>query len=168
MMDKRAGEELKYQEIESKTGSLIITGDTLIFIPDVENDGFLKIKNETVQFILFQLESRELSRAIIAFDKITPPSSGLLTSYRMHKIELFHFAYLLFDPTEHIKTPLHKRMTPEEIVAELGTIPRVNLPSIRLDDRIVKFYGWNVDDIIRIYRPDGIYYRTVVRPQKNH
>lgn len=166
MLRKRG--EQSFEVFETKQGYARTTGNILVYMPEICSEFTLdptiaKVKNETLHYLYFLMESNHIKHAILIYNDITPPASQMIKEHTHFRIEPFEAQMLLFDPTEHVKTPKHEKMTEEEIKNELRTIKRSELPHIRDDDRIVRYYDWNVGDIIRISRPSGIYYRIVIR-----
>ena len=77
------------------------------------------------------------------------------------KIQLFASRELQFNITKHRFVPLHEKVSKEEtvvILKEFGT----KLPKLLKSDSVVRFYGFERKDIIRIVRSDSsIAYRVV-------
>lgn len=161
MLNKRG--QKKLIPIESKIGNAYITEDSkiLLFIPNIVEGEIEKIKNEQVNYLYLLLQTHNISHAIIPHSSFAPQALELLNNHSFYRVELFKFKHLLFDPTEHKKTPPHTRV--EDIKAELPRIKLKDLPRILQTDPIVRFYDWSVGDVIRIDRPDGAYYRIVVQ-----
>lgn len=162
MLTKRGDED--FVDIECKIGSAIKTQDVLIYIPEIIGDDISKIKNETVHYIFYLIESLGLDHLIIIYSQITPQALEILTVHKVYRIELFKHKQMLFDPTTHKKTPHHRKMTQLEIDTELKGLRMCDLPSIKESDVIVRFFDWEVGDTIKIDRIDGSpYYRVVVK-----
>jgi len=159
MVTKRGFGELS--DIESKVGhAYFIPGEILLFIPGISNGTIDKIKNEQVNYLFFLMETNEIRHAIVPYSALAHQAADILRSHDVYRVELFKYKHLLFDPTAHKKTPPHFRVT--DVPAELPNIKVCDLPRILNIDPIVRFYDWNLGDVIRIERPDGVYYRVIV------
>ncbi|MEM4260093.1 MAG: DNA-directed RNA polymerase subunit RpoH/Rpb5 C-terminal domain-containing protein [Candidatus Woesearchaeota archaeon] len=89
------------------------------------------------------------------------------------KYQIFFDYELTYNPTLYIDVPKHELIPPEEseeVLKELK-VDISKLPIIKTSDPIVKYYGWQEGDIIRIHRnddyigilcPKSINYRVVV------
>lgn len=159
MLTKRGKGELT--EVESKIGRVyLIPGEVILFIPNIGSSNEPdKIKNEQVNYLYFLMETHEVKHAIVPYSSLAPQASEMLHNDAVYRVELFKYRHLLFDPTAHKYTPPHVLVQKEE----LGSIKVKDLPRILLSDSIVRFYDWKPGSIIRIERPDGIYYRVVIR-----
>jgi DNA-directed RNA polymerase subunit H (RpoH/RPB5) len=79
---------------------------------------------------------------------------------------------LTYNPTIHADVPRHQRLSPAEKLAQLEEmrVRITDLPLLRADDPIAKYYGWDAGDLIRVYRPTStlggmtINYRAVIAP----
>jgi DNA-directed RNA polymerases I, II, and III subunit RPABC1 len=113
---------------------------------------------------------------IIANNKATPKVTNVL-GILGHNAQLFTEQELAFNITKHQLVPKHVKVDEQEKKHILekyakqpdGSIHIEILPAIFITDPIVKFYGFKVDDLIRIERPrlDGYYdytYRVVTNP----
>lgn len=71
------------------------------------------------------------------------------------RIELFSLDELQFNITTHALVPPHTK------VKKNSKVSCAHYPIIRTTDPIVRFYGFEVGDVIRIARPEGIAFRVV-------
>lgn len=72
--------------------------------------------------------------------------------------QIFNDKELTHNPTTHKYTPKHVLLTPEEArnkYKEMGATP-ANILIISPTDPIVKYYGWPLNGIVKIYRNDQI------------
>lgn len=135
----------------------------LVYIPNISEGSIDKVKNETVNLLYFLMESRQCTHAILLYQEYAPQAAEIMRTHSVYRVELFQYKYVLFDPTEHEKTPPHQRMTEAEIAQELPKIKLSQLPTILITDAIVRFYDWKPGDVIRILRSGGPYYRLVTQ-----
>lgn len=79
--------------------------------------------------------------------------------------KVFFVDELIADPIGNRMVPKHE-LCSEDTVAELlhkHSITIDTLPKILVRDPIVRWYGWEVGDVIKVIRPNGeLYYRIVV------
>lgn len=70
------------------------------------------------------------------------------------KPDLFFDDDLRYNPKDHVDTPLHEKLSDEEVKTLLSEakIPRQKFPIIKSTDNIVKYFGWRAGDIIRTTR----------------
>lgn len=159
MMKKRGS--TPFVECKVEKGWAFIAGDTLVYLVEVEEEVLCKINNETVQYIIFLLQTNKLKNAVVLYDTIAPMAAEIIKMHQIYNIVLFHYKTVLYDPTVHEKVPLHQLMSSEEVSAELPKIELHNLPRISQNDPIVRFYNWPVGRVVRISRKTGPYYRII-------
>ena len=75
------------------------------------------------------------------------------------KVEFFHVDFLQFNPTKHELVPIHE-LAPEE---EQKDLRKGELPMLLSHDPMVRFYGYEKGDIVKITRKSGIICYRVVR-----
>ena len=161
MFKKRDYSELV--QIESKIGYAYLNRENiLLFIPPISNNSIEKIKNEQTHYLYFLMESHECKQAIVPYQAIAPQALENMKSHSAFKIELFEYQKLLFDPTNHEIVPLHVCLTKEEISKELPNMKVSDLPHILKTDAIIRFYGWEKGNVVRIHRKESLYYRLIV------
>jgi len=73
------------------------------------------------------------------------------------RFQVFRDSDLMFCPIEHILTPKHERIPTDGVAPLLAALQTSTnkMPFIYSNDPIVKWYGWTVGDIIKIYRDDN-------------
>jgi DNA-directed RNA polymerases I, II, and III subunit RPABC1 len=116
---------------------------------------------------------------IVANNKATPKVTNVL-GILGHNAQLFTEQELSFNITKHQLVPKHVKVDDEEkkhILEKYAKHPDGNihiemLPAIFINDPVAKFYGFKVDDLIRIERPrlDGYFdytYRVVTNPMSD-
>lgn len=95
------------------------------------------------------------------------------------QFQIFFELDLTYNPVMHVDTPVHVRLSDAEKILQLEAmrVKITDLPLIRSDDPIAKYYGWKAGDLIRIHRRDrpgmtlgsvSINYRVVVAPFVAH
>lgn len=151
-----ARNEIVEKEEKDEDGDLIYTNKSILFFPNEEKICIRVFKN----FIYLLEQSKKTNGILVYTNSITPKAQAFLTSLPF-KIESFFYRFLLYNPTKHIKVPKHSKL--HEIKKELPRINLKDLPEILSSDPIVKFYGFDVGDVIKIDRSTEIFYRRVVK-----
>lgn len=124
-----------------------------------------KLNIELIRKYLDNLYQSETTHGIIVCKaQITPKGKNIidvLNDIRDVKIELFDIESFVTNITKHRLVPKHTKLSDDEkqaITKQYGA----RLPDIFASDPVVKHYGFEVGDIIKIERKDGtIYYRQV-------
>lgn len=153
----------KPREYEDEKCKALINEKTIVFFPD---DPSFRINSCTHLFSL--MEEMKLNHAIIVYtDKITTQTNSLLNSQLPDdiRVELFRTNTLLFNPCRHKYVPPHVKVDPSELGKK---VKAEDLPPLPSYDPVVKFKGFQVGDIIRIDRFDGVPAYKVVREIAQH
>ena len=106
---------------------------------------------------------------LIIVNDITSKTEEILNSYDT-QVEIFKFNKLQSDITEHILVPLHEVLTKEEgenVMKSYRSTKR-DMPLIRSNEDVAKYYNMKPGEITRIYRPspltcEAIGYRLVIK-----
>lgn len=105
----------------------------------------------------------------IVVNDITSKTEETINSYDT-QVEVFKFNKLQSVATEHILVPLHEVLTKEESenVLESYRARKRDMPLIRTNERIAKYYNMKPGEIVRIYRPSpltcqSVGYRLVIK-----
>jgi len=116
---------------------------------------FLKKYNDEYKFIIVQ--------------DITPKTEENINIYDT-QVEIFKFNKLQSDITEHMLVPKHEVLTKEEgeNVLESYRARKRDMPLIRTNEDVAKYYNMKPGEITRIYRPspltcESIAYRLVIK-----
>jgi len=90
------------------------------------------------------------------------------------KFQIFYEKDLTFNPTQHRDVPIHHKLSEEQKLEKLAEMRVLitQLPLIRQDDPIAKYYGWMVGDLIQIHHTNqsniiadqSLNYRVVIAP----
>ncbi len=116
---------------------------------------FLKKYNNEYKLIIVQDITAKTEENINLFDA---------------QVEIFKFNKLQSDITEHILVPLHEVLTSEEgeKVLESYRARKRDMPLIRTNEDVAKYYNMKPGEITKIYRPspltcESIAYRLVIK-----
>lgn len=116
---------------------------------------FIKKHNKEYKFIVVQDITSKTEESIYLYDT---------------QVEIFKFNKLQLDITEHMLVPKHEVLTKEEgeNVLESYRAKKRNMPLIRTNESIAKYYNMKPGEITRIYRSspltcESISYRLVIK-----
>ena len=116
---------------------------------------FLKKYNKEYKFIIVQDITAKTEETIYLYDT---------------QVEIFKFNKLQSDITEHVLVPLHEVLTKEdgENVLESYRARKRDMPLIRSNEDVAKYYNMKPGEIIKIYRPspitcESVSYRLVIK-----
>lgn len=143
-------------EIKSKKVYIKIFNYKISSVSDKSPIGeFIKKYNKDYKFIIVQ--------------NITPKIVESLNLYDT-QVEVFKFNKLQSDITEHILVPKHEVLTKEEgeNVLESYRARKRDMPLIRSNEDVAKYYNMKPGEITRIYRPspltcEAVAYRLVIK-----
>lgn len=79
----------------------------------------------------------------------------------MYYSRIFFHDELLISPLDNILVPIHEKCNADDILTKYN-ITISQLPKLLASDPIVRWNGWNIGDVIKIYREDEVYYRVIV------
>ena len=123
----------------------------VVFLPHVK-------KNEVLQ-----LQELDVYRLIVCSSNLTSASERLLS--KKYKVEKFTPIECVVDCVHHIAQPTIKLSSKEAAEKVIGT-NTLKLTRIKHSDPVIKFFGYNIGDVVEIKRSkaDGfnLEYRVVV------
>lgn len=122
-----------------------------------------KLNIEGVKEMLQTMERLRLRHGVLVYrHSVTSSAKKILDSLEPpQRIELFALHELQYDLTQHMYFHPHEKLTD---VQELGLLQNqiAKLPKILSTDPVVRYFGFQKNDILRIRRKDGtIVYRVV-------
>lgn len=96
----------------------------------------------------------EISSILVVTDPPSTDANKMLNN--LQHFQLFFESELTYNPTQHIDNQRHVLIPKEEVkpLLEKLKVDKSKLPIARLNDETVKYYGWTVGDMIKIYRTD--------------
>lgn len=160
--------------------------DDLEYIFDLDNSKNYntEIKNKKVYIKIFNYKISSVSEKsqvgdflkkynkefkFIVVQDITSRTEEIINSYDT-QVEIFKFNKLQSDVTEHVLVPLHEVLTKEEgeEVLESYRAAKRNMPLIRSNEDVAKYYNMKPNEVIKIIRPspltcEVISYRLVIK-----
>ena len=121
-----------------------------------------KFNVERIQVCISMMKEMDIWHGLIVYkDSATPVAKKIVEESQNMKIELFHEKELQYNLTKHYLVPLHelKYKKNTELAKEFK---KNKYHIISKTDPVIRFYGWNIGDIIQITRKDGfIMFRIV-------
>jgi len=81
-----------------------------------------------------------------------------------HKnVEIFTYDFFLFSLPRHVYVPKHSLLSEEDkqLFLKKRNLFIEQLPLIRKNDPIIKYYGWQKGNIVKIQRPGWVVYRAI-------
>lgn len=116
-----------------------------------------QIPSDVIKEFVMLIQRYGINEAILIVDvQISTTGNGILNDLTLTQWQVFHDDQLTYNPTHHIMTPRHE-LIPREEESQLLRDMRADksqLTIIQSTDPIVKYYGWQVGGIVRIYRDD--------------
>lgn len=72
-----------------------------------------------------------------------------------HRIQIFKYTELLFNPTGHISVPRHEVVPADEVQGllrrlQVGSVDQ--LPRVFDTDPVIRYHGWQAGQVVRIHR----------------
>lgn len=145
-----------------------------IFVFFVDTDSKKKMGITEIKKVTDRMDKEDVKQAIIIIPYgITPfavKAIQTLSQVTGKNIEIFAESKLLVNITEHVLVPKHQVLTDDEKskVLERYKLKPSQLPRMKVDDPIARYYGLKAGQVVKIIRPSetaGKYvtYRLVAR-----
>lgn len=83
---------------------------------------------------------------LIGIDKFDKAQTKIIGQLGLKPLELFTIEDLLYNVTHNVYVPKHEKMR------DINFVRIDELPQLLMSDPIVRYYGWIIGDIIRVYR----------------
>jgi len=128
----------------------------------------VKVGVSMARVIIQRMETMEVKHAILVY--AYTPSHKSREELRTANVELFHCSTLFRNLIKYHKLiPRHEKVGEDEITNLLQRLgcSKDQLPGYSKQDPVVRYYGWEVGTVVRIYRTLGgqyepeIYYRVI-------
>jgi DNA-directed RNA polymerase I, II, and III subunit RPABC1 len=121
-----------------------------------------KMNIDIIKAYIQRVETEHIKHVIIVYRKIiTAVAKSTIQTLDKIKIQLFAARELQYNITKHRLVPFHEKVSKKEVtdlLKKFGT----KLPKLLKSDPVVRFYGFERRDIIRIIRSDSsIVYRII-------
>lgn len=149
----------KYRDLAKNIQVNIDKIDVFDRIPGYENSKTVNDYIVLLQSFITNESNKYMSTIFIIAAKLPAKAANLYKLFFLTnkmKNQIYFEEDLTFNPTQHISVPVHEYLYPEEAdikLKQMKTSP-IQLPLIKSNDPIVRYYGWVDGDIIKIYRYD--------------
>lgn len=133
-----------------------------------------QVSAEVVREFIGLVQRYRINEAILIVDAaLSSTGEKELSALTLTKWQVFFDSELTYNPTRHVDTPRHELLSPEDAQAKLREL-RVDLSKLlilKVDDPVVRYYGWTAGNLVRIHRddqtvsilsPKSINYRVIV------
>jgi DNA-directed RNA polymerase subunit H len=114
----------------------------------------------------FADNAKDCDEAILIIDyPLSSKCNDVLKGLKTVRYQVFFDNELTFNPTRHVEVPKHELLSPEEASAILSgmKVTPTQVPIIKVNDPIVRYYNWPVGGLVRIYRNDN--YINILAPK---
>jgi DNA-directed RNA polymerase subunit H (RpoH/RPB5) len=133
-----------------------------------------QVSADVVREFIGLVQRYAINEAVLIVDApLSSTGDNELSKLTLTKWQVFFDSDLTHNPTKHVDTPRHELLSPEEAQAKLREL-RVCLSGLlllKVDDPVVRYYGWTAGNLIRVHRndqvvsilaPKSINYRVIV------
>ena len=134
----------------------------IFYIPNV------KIGINNIKYVIETLEKKNNTHGLIIFSMSVTSFAKQFVENCEYKLELFSENDLYKNITKHYLVPKHELLNQDkiEILLKELKIKQMNLPKIKKNDPISKYYGADVNNVFQITRfndnIESLYYRNVI------
>lgn len=162
-----------YYAERKTTNNIEIDDFNIVFTKNDTNCTIFYIHNSKIginhiKSVIENLENNDCNHALIIYSSVvTSFAKQFLVTSINYNIELFNENELLKNITNHFLVPEHKLLDKLEVKSILANfqINSINLPKVKMQDPICKYYGAKINDVFEITRYDNdmksLYYRIV-------
>jgi DNA-directed RNA polymerase subunit H (RpoH/RPB5) len=117
-----------------------------------------QVSIEIVREFIGLIHRYEIHEAILIVDAVLSSLGDTeLSALTLTKWQVFFDSELTYNPTQAEDTPKHELLSEEAGRAKLREL-RVDASKLlimKLDDPVVRYYGWSAGRIVRVYRDDS-------------
>ena len=134
------------------------TRTMLVYYGGKTNPQQKQVSADVVREFINFIHRYAINEAILIVDaELSSTGNNELAALTLTKWQVFFDSELTYNPTLHVDTPRHELLSEEEAQAKLREL-RVD-PSkvliIKVNDPVVRYYGWSAGGLVRIYRDDS-------------
>ena len=102
-----------------------------------------------------------LVKLIVIYNTLTVSNKKITFYKSLCDLDIFEHKYLNLLLDGHRLIPRHELLSLEDRLVITRTYNEKDLPLLSFSDPIARLYDFKVDDIIKIHRPRGVYFRLV-------
>jgi DNA-directed RNA polymerase subunit H (RpoH/RPB5) len=133
-----------------------------------------QVSADVVRDFIQLVQTYQVTEAVLIVDApLSSTGDNELSALTLTRWQVFFDSHLTYNPTRHVDTPRHELLSPEETQAKLREMKAdiSKLLIIKVDDPVVRYYGWTPGGLVRVYRddravsvlaPKSINYRVIV------
>lgn len=133
-----------------------------------------QVSADIVREFIQLVQKYSVTEAVLIVDApISSKGNEELSALKLTRWQVFFDHELTYNPTRHVDTPLHELIPPKEAQAKLRELKAdiSKLLIIKVTDPVVRYYGWQTGNLIRVHRndrsisilaPKSINYRVIV------
>ena len=135
-----------------------------VYFADTEDKSSQLKKKEVEVAIAEMTQSQSRDAVIITAKPLSSDAGKHIRSLVAYNIQIFLENEMAYDPTEHFLVPTHIPLSQDEARSFLNTnkISIDDMPILKVDDIIVRYYGLRSGDIVRIER-ENMYNTMIVK-----
>jgi DNA-directed RNA polymerase I, II, and III subunit RPABC1 len=130
------------------------------------DDKSIGTNKSTIDYFIQKLTESKSNNGIIIHDDVIGKAGQDSLNKLKQNVDIFHKDELSFCPIEHKDVPKHVLLTDkekQELLKEIKLSDSKSISHILKSDPVIKFYGWPVGSIVKIYRDD--YYLNILTPK---
>lgn len=117
-----------------------------------------QVSIEVVREFIGMIHQYQINEAVLIVDAVLSSLGDTeLSALTLTKWQVFYDSELTYNPTQSEDTPRHELLSEEDARAKLREL-RVDASKLlimKVDDPIIRYYGWSVGRMVRIHRNDG-------------
>lgn len=158
MLEQRNYEIVSKEEVEQIIALKPDGNQVIVFFSDS-----LKFNVKNIQMYITIMDELQIFHSIIVYkDSITAFTKKTIEQSLEMTFELFSIEDLQYNITKHVLQPKFECLTEEESIIFKKKYGN-KFPTIRRDDPISKFYGFNRGNVIKITRPNNYISYSIVK-----
>jgi DNA-directed RNA polymerase I, II, and III subunit RPABC1 len=134
--------------------------DTRLFLAfyGTKQEGMVQLGREVINEFYKIATDNDVTDAIIIIDvELSTSAKETIKNIKNINLQIFKDEDLTYNPSKHIRSPKYELLDPAVAKNKLLEMKTdvTGLPLFVISDPIVKYYGWKVGDVIKIYRDDS-------------
>lgn len=129
----------------------------LVYYGGKTNPQQKQVPADVVREFIGLVQKYRITEAVLIVDApLSSTGDNELGALRLTKWQVFFDSELTYNPSRHVDCPHHQLLTQEEAESTLrqARVDRSKLLIIKIDDPIVRYYGWQAGGIVRVHRND--------------
>ena len=117
-----------------------------------------QVSADVVREFITLVQRYAIYEAVLIVDApLSSTGNDELSALTLTRWQVFPDSDLTYNPTRHVDTPRHEILSPEESHAKLREMRTdvSKLLIIKVNDPVVRYYGWPAGGLIRVHRDDS-------------